>query len=92
MKGNQPVCHHCSRMDSVRKHGLARSGIQRYYCISCRKTFQVHYIYQGNESNILRQVKTFLDEGRGRIEIGKILGVSQVVIDRHIYQLALEED
>ncbi|AWH87496.1 IS1/IS1595 family N-terminal zinc-binding domain-containing protein [Limnobaculum parvum] len=92
MKENLPVCHHCSKMDCIRKHGLARSGVQRYYCTSCKRTFQVRYIYLGNETNILRQVKALLDEGKSRVEISQTLGVSQGIIDRHIYLITLEEE
>ncbi|MBP9643203.1 MAG: IS1 family transposase [Budvicia sp.] len=91
MKGNLPVCHLCGE-NSVRKHGLARSGFQRYYCTSCKKTFQVRYIYLGHETNIFRQVKALLQEGKSRVDISRQLGVSQGIIDRQIYLIAIDED
>ena len=91
MKENLPVCHLCGE-NSVRKHGLARSGVQRYYCTSCKKTFQVRYIYLGNETNIFRQVKALLQEGKSRVDISRQLGVSQGIIDRQIYFITLEDE
>lgn len=42
--GNVP-CKYCSQTHTVRKHGMARSGYQRYFCVQCCKTFQRKYIY-----------------------------------------------
>lgn len=41
-----PSCPYCSEKAHVRKHGFARSTIQRYRCTDCKKTFQTKYIYQ----------------------------------------------
>ncbi|WP_428829273.1 transposase [Budvicia aquatica] len=41
----KPICLHCGN-DDVRKHGMARSKIQRYICLHCHKTFQKRYIYR----------------------------------------------
>ncbi|WP_159566326.1 IS1/IS1595 family N-terminal zinc-binding domain-containing protein [Budvicia diplopodorum] len=90
MKDNPSACHHCDETNSVRKHGKARSGIQRYYCSACRKTFQVKYLYQGNEDNILEQVKKGLNDGGSRVDISRKLGVEQSVVDRHIYILTMD--
>lgn len=40
-----PACPFCAGT-YVRKHGFARSHIQRYRCPDCAKTFQTKYIYQ----------------------------------------------
>lgn len=90
MKDNPSACHHCGEINSVRKHGKARSGIQRYYCSVCRKTFQVQYLYQGNEDNILQQIKVGINEGYSRIDISRKLGVDLSVVDRHIYVLTMD--
>lgn len=41
-----PDCPYCVDKTQVRKHGFARSNIQRYRCTGCLKTFQSKYIYQ----------------------------------------------
>ncbi|WP_438358068.1 transposase [Budvicia aquatica] len=40
-----PACPHCNKATVVRKHGTARSRLQRYRCCDCRRTFQAKYIY-----------------------------------------------
>ncbi len=42
----KPGCPFCAEKARVRKHGFARSHIQRYRCTGCEKTFQAKYIYQ----------------------------------------------
>ena len=41
-----PDCRFCGSTDAVRRHGRAKSGLQRYRCTLCSRTFQVRYIYQ----------------------------------------------
>ncbi|MBK5072714.1 IS1 family transposase [Budviciaceae bacterium CWB-B4] len=90
MEVRQLVCHHCNVPGRIRRHGQARSGIQRYLCVLCKKTFQVSYIYQGHEVNIAKQIKSLLAEGQSREQISRSLGVSLKNIDRHIYMLESE--
>ncbi|WP_428829308.1 transposase [Budvicia aquatica] len=50
-----PNCPHCHKPITVRKHGKARSGIQRYFCRGCHKAFQDKYIYFAyRESEMIR--------------------------------------
>ncbi|MFV0547699.1 MAG: hypothetical protein ACK5M5_03130 [Limnobaculum xujianqingii] len=89
MHNHPQICLYCCEVNSVRKHGLAASGSQRYYCMSCKKTYQVKYIYQANEINIQRQITALSDEGKSNTEISRLLGVSLRVVDRLINQMAL---
>lgn len=41
-----PACPFCNESMNVKKYGFARSGIQRYRCSECAKSFQAKYIYQ----------------------------------------------
>ncbi|WP_170126520.1 IS1 family transposase [Leminorella richardii] len=41
----RPKCPFCSSAAHVKKFGKSRSGLQRYRCNSCEKTFQDKYIY-----------------------------------------------
>lgn len=38
-------CRYCQDSQTVRKHGKGRAGYQRFYCVSCCKTFQIKYVY-----------------------------------------------
>lgn len=89
---NQIMCHHCSEKSGVRRHGKARSGLQRYYCSNCKRTFQINYIYQGNEGKIIQQVEALYEQGKSRSEICFNLGVSHAVVDRYLYLLLIEGD
>ncbi|WP_415270870.1 transposase-like zinc-binding domain-containing protein [Leminorella richardii] len=41
-----PPCRFCGSAERVKMHGKNRSGLQRYRCESCKKTFQNKYIYR----------------------------------------------
>lgn len=84
----KPCCHYCEDSDHVRKHGSSRSRIQRYLCLTCNRTFQTRYIYQGNESDIHRLIKKWLSEGQNHSEIARHLGIKTDVISRHILMMA----
>lgn len=53
----KPVCHRCGG-ESVRKHGFARSKLQRYFCYGCNKTFQNRYIYSVYKESSVRLIKS----------------------------------
>lgn len=55
MKINISGCPYCNERSGVRKHGRARTGLQRYYCSHCRRTFQVKYIYHIYKNRIEEQ-------------------------------------
>lgn len=40
-----PACRYCRKKDGVRKYGRGKTGLQRYRCESCNRTFQDKYIY-----------------------------------------------
>ncbi|AWH87508.1 hypothetical protein HYN51_02370 [Limnobaculum parvum] len=63
MKGNKPICHYCGESKTVNRHGTAQNGYPRFYCKSCKTTFQTSYIYKGYEENILRQIKRMSEDG-----------------------------
>ncbi|MBV7690854.1 hypothetical protein KV701_03635 [Limnobaculum sp. M2-1] len=90
MKVGAIICHHCGRKNCVRRHGRARSGLQRYYCSGCGRTFQISYIYQGNEGNILRQIEALSEKGKTQMEICRSLGITAMVLDRYLYLISIE--
>ncbi|WP_425482134.1 transposase [Budvicia diplopodorum] len=49
---NKIDCPYCNDSNHIRKHGLGRSGYQRYFCSSCHKTFQKKYVYAGWVNNL----------------------------------------
>ncbi|SQI40723.1 Transposase and inactivated derivatives [Leminorella richardii] len=51
-----PECKFCGKKDSVRKHGRGKSGMQRYRCERCSRTFQTKYIYPAYRSGLQHEV------------------------------------
>lgn len=45
-KKERPACRYCGRVEYVRLHGKAKSGIVRYRCLACKRSFQIKYIYE----------------------------------------------
>ncbi|SQI36573.1 Transposase and inactivated derivatives [Leminorella richardii] len=66
-------CRYCTRTHTVKKHGTARSGYQRYWCNHCRRTFQMKYIYSAyrlyvEDAEVFKQQQA-LEQGRKETEI-----------------------
>ncbi|AWH88930.1 transposase-like zinc-binding domain-containing protein [Limnobaculum parvum] len=87
MKRYIPICHHCSEADSVKKHGIAKSGHQRYYCALCKKTFQTNYIYKGKEQNIVALVERLLSNDLTPEQISNEIRVRLSTVQHHIKHL-----
>ncbi len=50
----QVKCRYCNKTEYTKKHGKSRAGLSRYFCKSCNKTFQIRYIYKGNENKMIQ--------------------------------------
>ncbi|WP_159565510.1 IS1/IS1595 family N-terminal zinc-binding domain-containing protein [Budvicia diplopodorum] len=87
-----PCCHYCEDKNHVCKHGKSRSGMVRYLCKACNRSFQTTYIYQGNEADIHRLIQKLLAEGKSNVDIAGQLGIKLNVISRHICMLANESE
>lgn len=64
-----------------------RNGFQRFYCTSCRFSFQEEYL---NESYLVtdHQIKTLVKEGCGIRSISRILKISPTTVISRIKQIA----
>ena len=90
MKCNLPVCHHCGEKNSVRKHGIARTGVQRFYCMACKRSFQDKYIYHSCEDKIIKKVKSEIDNGISYVDISRKFGIELRLVHRYISRLIKE--
>ncbi|MDR0807338.1 MAG: hypothetical protein LBN41_11485 [Enterobacteriaceae bacterium] len=88
---NPLICHHCQQAGRVIKHGLGRSGLQRYFCHSCKKTFQVDYYYSGHEMRLLQQVKDLLEQNKNLKNISEMLGIELEKVERYMLKLMSAE-
>lgn len=82
MKIWRPLCHHCGVQGHAKKNGLALSGLQRYFCTACKKTFQTQYIYAGNTQEIERQVQRLSNEGHPPEYIARLLKVGIKMVNK----------
>lgn len=69
-------CPHCKSVE-VNEHGVSSVGKQRYYCVSCGKTFQWEYTYAGCDPTIRSKVYHKTINGSGIRAIARELGISR---------------
>lgn len=84
LKRSMPICHYCGESDHTRRHGTNRAGVQRYYCMDCRKTFQTTYVYKGKEQNIAAQVERLLSENHTPEQISYEMQVRLATVQHFI--------
>ncbi|SQI36476.1 Transposase and inactivated derivatives [Leminorella richardii] len=80
----QPVCPFCNSNSEVRKHGLGNSGLQRYLCKNCRRTFQSRYYYHANYHDVSEKIDVLIGEGWSVRKISAHLKVSEETVYRRI--------
>ena len=71
-------CLHCSQ-DKVYKHGFSGSGIQRFRCRSCLKTFWLssNYTNRGVLGSVKQQIIDMAINGAGIRDTARVLQISQ---------------
>ncbi|WP_145960359.1 IS1 family transposase [Leminorella richardii] len=83
-----PRCPYCHENGRVTKHGKGTSGLPRYYCKGCWKTFQTQYYYPGNHPVVNEQVSQLIEQGwtPGRISAHLKISVNTVSSRLKLYQ------
>lgn len=89
MKYLKPECPFCSQKDAVRKHGIGNTGLQRYLCTRCHRTFQTRYYYKANYQNTNDQISGLAKAGKSPQEIGAQLKISVATVNRRVKALNL---
>ncbi|CBJ82531.1 Insertion element iso-IS1N protein insA [Xenorhabdus bovienii SS-2004] len=69
-------CRFCGQTTSVKKHGKGEGGHQRYYCQSCRRTFQLEYTYRACHSGMKEQIVKLAMNNAGIRDTARALHVS----------------
>ncbi|MCD1124880.1 hypothetical protein LPW36_02350 [Jinshanibacter sp. LJY008] len=87
LKKIAPICHYCGGNDCTKKHGVGKAGLQRYYCVNCRKTFQTTYIYKGKEQNIAVQIERLWEQNHTPEQISFEMQVRLSRVKAHIKEL-----
>ena len=78
------VCVHCDTTDGVVKNGKAPSGIQRYLCRSCKRSFQLEFVYNANKPGTHERIVDMAMNGSGVRDTGRVLGVSPTTGISHL--------
>ncbi|CAX57457.1 transposase-like zinc-binding domain-containing protein [Erwinia pyrifoliae] len=91
MKMGDIACPRCSESARIRRNGRSASGIQRYRCQGCLKTFQLHFYYAGSSPNMQKTIIEMMNDGSEQRDIARKLGVSLETVLRHLKDLRLNK-
>jgi transposase-like protein len=76
MKHSQIIhCTHCDGTN-LRKNGHSENGTQRWYCVDCKKSFQLTYRYNAWNPGIKEQITEMTLNSSGIRDIGRNLRIS----------------
>jgi len=70
------TCPYCNSTN-LRKHSIASSGIRRWYCNSCKKTFQQKYRYNARKPGTKEQILKLTLNGSGVRDISRVLKINK---------------
>lgn len=86
MNKSKVKCKKCN--GSVVKNGKQVNGQQRYYCKSCKCSFQARYSYNAYKSNTNKHIYKLLIESVGIRFISRLLNISKTTVIKRIKYLA----
>ena len=76
MKHTQVIqCPHCDGAD-LQKNGHSENATQRWFCLTCRKSFQLTYRYNARNPGIKEQIVEMTLNSSGVRDIGRNLKIS----------------
>jgi insertion element IS1 protein InsB len=70
------------------RNGKSKNGAQRYYCRTCKKTFQATYLYRACSHRVNRLIISLTKEGCGIRSIARLIGISIATVIRRIKRIA----
>lgn len=84
---------HCPECDGIEviKHGTTSDGKQRYLCqnSACdRRTFILHYTYQGYLPEVKHQISALAMNGSGIRETARVLQISPTTVIEELKKTA----
>ena len=68
-------CRFCKNSNSVRKHSMGSTGYQRYRCLDCKKTFQLHYVYKACYSGVKDKIVNMAMNSSGVRDTARVLNI-----------------
>ena len=73
-------CKHCGQTQQVKRYGTTRSGIQRYRCFDCGRTFVQLYTHKARDPLVKEQIVQMVLNGSGVRDTARILGVNRTTV------------
>lgn len=80
------ICSACNQR--MIKYGTTKSGNQRYYCKSCKKTKVCHYLYKAYNTCINQNIIILTKEGLGIRSTARVLSISTTTVLKRIITIA----
>ena len=77
-------CRYCSQTHFVQKHGKVRSGLQRYLCTDCNRSFQLDYLNNANKTGTRERINEMTMNGSGVRDISRVLKISVNTVISHL--------
>ena len=69
-------CRYCHSSD-LQKNGRRATGIQRWRCKSCHKSFQIAYLYNASKPGVKEQIIELTLNSSGVRDICRVLKISK---------------
>jgi transposase len=82
------ICPNCQQ-DIAYKNGRTKKGVQRYYCDSCQKTFQMRpFPVESKSSLTTEQMQELRENGQTLQQIGEAAGLSREAVRQRLVTLS----
>ena len=81
-------CKYCTQ--NCRRSGRQKTGVQRYYCMACKKYQQKEYLYHAYTGRTNEMVKLLVCESVGIRGISRILKIATGKVLRKIERIAVQ--
>lgn len=75
-------CPQCGEIDKVIKIGKTSKGHQRCRCGSCRKSFQLGYVYEAYKPGVKEKILEMAINGSGVMDTKRVLKVGKSTVMR----------
>ena len=85
------VCVYCRSVEGVVRNGKAPSGLQRYYCRPCRRSFQMDFINNANKPGVRERIVEMALNGSGVRDTARVLGISPTTVIYNLKNLPRKE-
>ena len=69
------ACRFCGGSKEVRRHGTGSTGLQRYRCADCKKTFQIDYNYEACRPGMKEKIIEMAMNNSGIRDTARVLNV-----------------